>query len=50
VAGAALGVWLDRQLHTAVLFTALLALVGFGLGMVLMVRAVRRHRDKLENA
>ncbi|NLX36239.1 MAG: AtpZ/AtpI family protein [Chloroflexi bacterium] len=46
VAGAGIGLWLDHLLQSAVLFTILLTLVGFGLGMVLTIRAVQRHRSR----
>lgn len=43
--GAVLGILLDRLLCTAILFTAVLTLLGFGTGVVCLLRWVRGRPD-----
>lgn len=35
-----LGTWLDKQFHTDSLFTVILALLGVGMGLYLMIKEV----------
>jgi F0F1-type ATP synthase assembly protein I len=35
-----LGTWLDQQFHTSSLFTVILALLGVGIGLYLIIKEV----------